>query len=333
MPSSDYSSEVFLRVMSYMPFVIIAIGYTGNIISFIIFTFNKQMNKISSMRILAFTSLIDVLTISVWNLDHYFLPNHGYRLEYLNLSLCRILSYIQYFSMHASSLLHGFLSIDRYFTVISVPGSFASKLPFGTPKWAVIWSLSIIITIMLLNIHLLFFAGNFNYNTEFEFSNNTNITTVVESFDCNMTQGYIIALWDRISNLLLGNFLPFTIMIVFNLLLICKTFKLGQVNKMNKSVEKSKKMANASRNRLTISLLIISFLYIFMTLPATILFSFFYANLIVTPIGAAILTFSDTLLFFQHAIIFFTCYFSNNKFRSVVVEYVNHGVSKLLGRK
>ena len=59
--------------------------------------------------------------------------------------------------MHSSALLASFISIDRYFTIILRPGS---KLPFGTPRKALIWSATITLLVVLINFHILILNGH-----------------------------------------------------------------------------------------------------------------------------------------------------------------------------
>ena len=68
---------------------------------------------------------------------------------------------IQYFSLQSSGFLTCLLTIDRFITLSSTPGSFYSKLPFSSPKSVATWSIGIITFFFLLNIHILFFYGYF----------------------------------------------------------------------------------------------------------------------------------------------------------------------------
>ena len=73
-----------------------------------------------------------------WNLDHFLKPLFKIEIEFINIHTCKLFQFIQYFSLQSSGLLLATVCVDRYFSVISTPGSFISKLPFGYkiyPEW------------------------------------------------------------------------------------------------------------------------------------------------------------------------------------------------------
>jgi hypothetical protein len=181
----------------------------------------------------------------------------------------------------------------------------------------------------LLNTHILIFSGiykktNITQETNYYSPNGTyigsNMTTVeINKLFCYKAEFYIITpMWDH-ANMVVYNFLPFAIMAVFNTLLIIKTIDVGKSSQLNKN--QNSKMTK-KRNRLTISLVIITFVFIFATLPATILFGFFLNILSSSAIGHAILIIFDSIMFLQHSSIFFTSFLSNYKFRYIVTDCI-----------
>ena len=70
------------------------------------------------------------------------------------------------------------MCVDRFISIKSIPGSFYSRLPFGTIKSAYIWCGCITLIMFLFNIHILIFNGNYikviqTNITEIEFVNET----------------------------------------------------------------------------------------------------------------------------------------------------------------
>lgn len=297
-------------VLTYIPLIIIAIACIFNTIAFLVFVSHKDMKKHSSMRYLAFISIFDTLCLPFWNLNQFLKPNFNFEIEYLNVYLCRTTIFIQFITIQVSSLLRCLVCVDRYFTIINVRNgvSWFQKLPFRTIKSANWWSMSVIIVICLLNSHLILFAGKHTTKSII----NMNITY----FDCYKTDFYNIRpMWNRV-NFVLDCTLPFIIIIIFDILLINRTFNIKyQSNSFSKSAERGKR-------RLTISLIIITLMYIFMSLPSSIFFSFFIDYLFKSN-GQLYSVLLKSFYFSQHSIIFFECYFTNIKFRKSFYSYLN----------
>ena len=147
------------QMISFCPFLIIFLGLTGNLLTFVVLRTNKELKKQSSMMVFSFISLTDLTCLFTWNLDIYFNLQLDFSFENKYLFSCRLMVFLQYFGMHSSALLLSFISIDRYFSVISKPGSFVSKLPLRTPRNAFIWSSIIIGFVIVLNSHILVLNG------------------------------------------------------------------------------------------------------------------------------------------------------------------------------
>jgi hypothetical protein len=196
------------------------------------------------------------------------------------------------------------LSVDRYFTISAMPGSWRSKLPFGTIKYATIWCCSIITFIVLLNLHVLIFMGYYTttYTNESFTENGTfsnlSASSGVEELVCFKGKYYSFYPLLDIINLVLYNFVPFGLMLVFNFLLIQKTLSLNRRSmstSASASNQKQTQSANRRKQRLTISLVIITFLFIVITLPSTILFGFFITELQATATGRVVLATVDCI--------------------------------------
>jgi hypothetical protein len=310
----DQLSHQVLEIVSYIPLFIITCGLTGNLTAFLIFAFERRMKSLSSMRILCFISIVDTLALFVWNLNHYLRPNFNITLESVSMFTCKFFVFMQYFSLQCSGMLHSLVSVDRYFTVINKPGSWVNRLPFGTTKKATILSVSVCLFLMILNGHLLIFNGIYTYKTANQtLSNGSQISVQVQQLVCYESSAYqIVPMWDQVY-MVFYNFVPFCIMTIFNTLLITKMLGLKKSQQHDKVTRK--------RNRMTISLITITFGFIFSTLPGTVSFGYFYAPLFAHAWGQAVLIITDSLLFLQHSSIFFVSLLTNYKFRNSVKSY------------
>jgi hypothetical protein len=226
------------------------------------------------------------------------------------------------------------MSIDRYVAIRSLPGSFYSKLPFGTPKSALRWSIGIVSFFAILNSHILIFNG---YYEDPVLKNRTVLTVAENGTLSNLTEEYLyqnpdlfcnlykngftlFPTWDQL-NMFIYSFIPATVMITFNFLLIYTTLMVRKPTSSNSRNQESDR-ALAKKRKLTISILVITFAFIFLTLPSMIAWGFLadwmYATL---PWGNLTLDILDYLSFSNHSSVFFSCFLTNYKFRGVIMGY------------
>jgi len=308
---NDKLDVSILKILSYIPLLIILIGVIFNTLTFLIIILNKDLRKITSMVYLSYISITYTLSLLEWNLNHFLKPNFGIDLEALNIITCKLVTFTQYFSLQSSGFLLTILCIDRYVTVISTPGSLASRLPFRTPKSAHIWSLVIMGLVFILNSHILIFNRiNEENKTTFNFSKFI--------FDCNTYHsGFkIYPIWDNV-HLILYNLISFIIMIIFNSLLI-KKIK-SSLNLKNSKLNNKKD----SIKRNIISVLFITFLFLFLTVPSSIAFGCFNDRL-----PKIVLIVLDDISFLNNTSLFFTCFLTNLKFKKVIINLLKYSDSK-----
>ena len=329
---SEKKSELtqFDRFVSYLPHPIILLGLFGNTACFLIFRLSKEFNQIPSMVYLSFIAILDTLSLFEWNLNHFLSPNFNIELEYLNVFNCKFFIFIQVFSFHCSANLLSIMCIDRFVTINSMPGSLFSRLPFSTVKSSYIWSISLLVFFFIFNSHLLILNGNYvnvKFKNETEFTINTNGTLIsnvktikIEKLCYWYSPTYrIYPLLDHI-NLVVYNLIPFTIMMTFNVLLITKTLLMNKSSKYLNDKEALKAMKK--KRRLTISILSITFAFIIMTTPSSIIFGFYYDVFSETFGGQSVLNILDSFAFLYHSSLFLNSLITNVKFRKFVVSLV-----------
>lgn len=113
LPILENTTDIFDTLLTYVSLIIVLTGFLGNSISFAIFRFHSEFKSMPSMVYLSFISITDTLSLLVWNLDHFFIPNFSVKLEAANEPICRILTFDQFFSLQASALLLSMLTVDR----------------------------------------------------------------------------------------------------------------------------------------------------------------------------------------------------------------------------
>nr|QVK45787.1 G protein-coupled receptor [Proales similis] len=331
--SEEPTTDQLMVAISHIPLVIIVLGVVWNTIAFALFLSTKELREMSCTIYMMFISVLDTVSLFQFNLNRYLRPNFGIRILSATLASCRLLAFLQYFSLQASAALLTMMTIDRFMVVISKPGSRISRLPFGTVNSALAWSSAICLFYALLNSHILMFNGYFDPPREVNVTESfvdpvTNATlnrTQVELVYSSSTNCYryspdfsLLPLWD-IVQMIIYSFVPCVVMAVFNILLI--VFALPFDKKLDR--KNKRQMRNFRKKRLiSINIMAITFAFIFMTLPATILFGFFADKYGVILGNKYLGGIFDGLSFLFHASIFFVCFLINPKFRHAFLSLV-----------
>jgi hypothetical protein len=228
------------------------------------------------------------------------------------------------------------MTIDRFVAIRTIPGSFYSKLPFATTKSAYAWSIGIVVVIVVINSHLLILNGYYEdpvlkNRTVSIVGKNGNLLNTTEEYlyqnpniVCYLYKnGFTVSpTWDTVE-MFLYSFIPATIMLIFNFLLIYTTLLPKKEEAIFNQTNTDEFMQTlAKKRRLTISLIVITFAYIILTLPSTIGWSFLVDWMYETlPWANLTLNVLDYISFLNHASVFFSCFLTNFKFRSVIIRY------------
>lgn len=307
--------DKFIIIVAYISLFNAAFGTIGNLICFIVFISSKELRRMSYVIYLAYCSIMNIFSLFEWNLNHFLTPFYGIGVESANIFNCRFFTFLQYFSLQCSAFLLSWMSIDRFVTVIAVPGSLASRLPFSTTKTAHFWSILTIVILCLINAHILIFNGYFDAPVWLNRTVGSPPNQTVDTYlyqDPNVHCYHysptfmMVPLWD-IFNMYCYTFVPFIIMMLFNTLLIVKTLL------PNKKV-KTNTEANREKSRLSRSLLIINMSFLFMNIPVEVAFGYFnqyYSG------AEMIFVFNllDNLSFMHQSVFFLSCLTTNKKFR------------------
>ena len=132
-----------------------------------------------------------------------------------------------------------------------------------------------------------------------------------------------MSVWDQV-NLVFYNVIPFLVMITFNTLLIINLKKKLSQRKNNKSNGPKSSSSASKRPGLTVSLVVLSFLFLIMTTPGTIMFAYFYDGFL-SNLDTPIVFLIDDISFLNHAMLFFISFASNKKFRSTIIGILCRG--------
>lgn len=238
-------------VGAYYPLTLIIVGTLLNLLTFVVLcrpTFRdvKKQPIIHYMRTIA---IFDIFMLYGWNLDHYLSIVHGFILLTYSIPTCKFFGFLNYFASQSSAWLRVFISLDRYLSV-----SRLHRTWFSHPKNVLIIITCIIAFFMVFNFHFLIFTCFYRPNG---------------SINPNAALYQIYPLWDYI-NLGVYNCLPFILMTTFNIGVIYHLIRRGHTRVIQNS--------HVQHRAISITLLLTTFLFLMLTIPATIFAAFFFTT-------------------------------------------------------
>ena len=270
-------------VVAYYPLFLMTFGALLNIFTLIIlcrgsFRDTKKQPTIHYMRA---TTVFDILMLYGWNFQHYLTAVYGYNLERYSIPSCKFYLIFSYFNAQASAWLRVFVCLDRFLSL-----NYLHKTWFSHPKNVLIVIACLLSFLVLFNLHLAILGCSYNSSGIVDF---------------NTSSYQIFPLWDYI-NLAVYNCIPFVFMIVFNSGVIYQLIRLRRTRTIQNS--------RIQHRSLSITSLFNTFLFLIMTIPASIAFGFFY-NIA----SASVLRSVDACLFTYHITPFPLYMITYKKFR------------------
>ena len=240
------STEVL--VVAYHSLIITVAGTLLNFLTFIIlcrstFRDTRARPTLHYMRTIA---IFDILMLYGWNIDHYVSFIHGFTFQGSSIAACKFLSFLNYFAAQSSAWLRVFVCFDRYLSLSRLHRTWFSK----SNHVLLIIGL-IMVVLFLLNLHFFIFVcyydarGRLNYNSWLY---------------------RIYPIWDFV-NLGVYNCAPFVFMSILNSGVIYHLIRVRRTSTVQNS--------RIQHRAISITLVITTFLFLLMTVPATVAFAFF----------------------------------------------------------
>ena len=276
--------------VTYYPLTLIIVGTSFNLFTLLVLcrpTFHDT-NKRPTIHYMRAIAIFDILMLYGWNLDHYLIGAFGFILRAYSVGFCKIVSFINYFTPQVSAWLRVFICLDRYLSL-----SRLHKTWFSQSKNVLIIIGSINLVFFIWNSPFLIFACYYNPNG---------------SVNTNSPYYDIYPLWDMM-NLGSYNCAPFVGMVVLNSGVIYHLIRLRRTS----TVQNSKIQHGA----ISVTLVITTFLFLIMTIPATVAFTFFY-----DASGYVVLHSLDSMLFTYHILSFPLYMITFTEFRQEVIRLV-----------
>ena len=285
--TSDLSTGVLIS--AYYSLTIAIVGTLLNFFTFVIlcrssFRDARARPTLHYMRVIA---IFDILMLYGWNLDHYMTTIHGFSFPETSISACKFFGFLNYYAAQSSAWLRVFVCFDRYLSLSRLHRTWFSK-----SNHVLIIIGSILVVFLLLNFHFFIFACFYD---------------AAGQINQESWLYQIYPLWDFI-NLGVYNCVPFVLMSIFNSGVIYHLIRVRRTSTVQNS--------RIKHRAISITLVITTFLFLLMTVPATVAYALFsYAN-------EAILIALDGLLYTYHALSFPLYFITFDEFRRECIALV-----------
>lgn len=253
--------------------ILILVGTPLNLLCFYIFTRLVPNRLNPTIIVFAHLALIELLIPFTWNINYVVrellwkhLKNISIKnLEQHSLFVCKLISYSAYFSLQCAAWLKTLATFAR---CVSLNHQWSLNKWISKPFIIrrVIWI--VIFLIALINFPIWIINGKRNL-----YKNELNQTKI--KIKCY--QSKFFQFWE-IVHLLLYNFIPFTLMILCNILIIRQvreSSKRTKRSKMKSRVSTKSQTKSNDSGRLTKTLMLITIFFIIFTSPAAIFYIFF----------------------------------------------------------
>ncbi|UJR29043.1 hypothetical protein I4U23_010258 [Adineta vaga] len=253
--------------------ILILIGTPLNLLCFYIFTRLVPNRSNATIIVFAHLALIELLIPFTWNINYVvrellwkYQKNISMKnLEQHSLFICKLIAYGSYFSLQCAAWLKTLATFAR---CASLHNNWSFKNWISKPVniRRMIWF--VIIFIGVLNFPIWIVNGKHEYVKD-EY-NQTKL-------EVKCYQSQYFQFWE-IAHLLLYNFIPFTLMIISNILIIRhvrESRNRTQRSRIPSSSSTGRRSKTSDGGRLTKTLILITIFFIIFTSPAAIFYIFF----------------------------------------------------------
>jgi hypothetical protein len=253
--------------------ILILIGTPLNLLCFYIFTRLVSNRSNPTIIVFSYLALIELLIPFTWNLNYVvrellwkYRKNITLKnLEEHSLFVCKLISYSAYFSLECAAWLKTLATFAR---CVSLHHQWSLKKWLSKP--IIIRRISWIIIFLIALINSPIWIINGEYGLDINKFNETK-----RKVKCYQSKFFVY--WE-IVHLLLYNFIPFTLMISCNILIIHQvreSRKRTQKAKITSSIPSNRSAKSNSGGRLTLTLILVTIFFIIFTSPSAIFYILF----------------------------------------------------------
>lgn len=226
--------------------VVILTGTVGNTLTFIVMM-QREMKQTSTCFYIAALSIGDTGFLYLSALKTWIRTWSGFEMLHVSNGMCKTLTFLIYFSMHLSAWLIVAVTIERFIAI---------WYPLRASKFCSLRRAKISVTIIVLTFIL--FDSHLFLTAELTPDNMCNSYSY-KNIICDMLP-YL--------HLVIYSIVPFLILIIFNSLIIYSLVRHSKLTVL--SMTKDDRQLRYNHRRLAITLLTVSFVWMFMTIPASL---------------------------------------------------------------
>ena len=327
---SDYTSyRLHKLLIFYVPPVLFVSGIVGNILAFTVLA-QKQMQNVSAYVYLLVLSVTDSLVLVIGLLRLWVANLLKYDIRNEANWVCKLLLFSGYTISDYSAWLIVAVTAERFVAVMWPMSTLATNTSRAGVKRAIILVVALVTIFFCINLHLFF-------TTAIEFkggeSNFTNYTSFPTCTGANGFYTLVNVIWPWV-DAVLYSVLPVIVLLVLNTLIIVvlfrkKRYRINQLNAVSSSQSLISKGGNDADkgNRLTVTLLAVSFTFLITTFPHSLM-------LIIVPLRPTnltvntilflklLLTCSELLMYVNHSINFYLYCITGTKFRRQFIKLI-----------
>ena len=287
--AGNQTTSIESYIVAYYALTLMIVGTILNLLTFVIlcrssFRDTKTRPTLHYMRTIA---IFDILMLYGWNLDHYLVTAHNFRILRYSLGSCKFICFLSYVTPQTSAWLRVFVSLDRYLSL-----SRRTRTWFNQSKPILITIICVIVVFILLNLHILIFGCYYQKNNI--------INAQAASYK-------IYPLWDYV-NLGVYNCAPFICLVVLNSGVIYHLIDLRRTTTIQNS--------RIRHRPITLTLVITTFLFLTLAIPTTVAYAFF------PTINETLLHFLDGILYTYHVLSFVLYFITFREFRQECIGMV-----------
>ncbi|XP_050396627.2 FMRFamide receptor-like [Patella vulgata] len=305
--------RIHKTLLIYIPPILLILGTFGNIFAFLVLR-HKAMSRLSTYLFLAVLSVADSLVLGIGLLRLWVGELSNFDIRDQADWLCKCIITLGYVWSDFSVWLIVAVTLERYI-VVAYPLK-AQRLCSVQKAKKTIFAL--LITFVAINMHFFWTVGL-----------HQSVNGGEMKCDSSPDHAYLVnVVWPWI-DALLYSFVPFVLILIFNILIIFRIFRATTGREYLQNRGKNIRRFNLEGNsRLTIMLLTVSFTFLVTTLPMNIgiIGSFFWNkrshNVAEMSKLRLFVTVAELLMYLNHSINFFLYCATGQKFRNEIVKMV-----------
>ncbi|KAK6180005.1 hypothetical protein SNE40_012230 [Patella caerulea] len=248
-----YEYQLALNLVIWLFPLIIIGGTIGNLLSLVVML-RREMRQTSTCFYLATLAITDTSVLYISAFKTWIRILTGFELLHVSNAACKGIMFLVYFCNHFSAWIIVAVTIERFlavwFPLKAGTMCSVSRAKFGTFVIASVF--------ILVNSHLFWTAELVSTTSSMSSDHLMCIGYVYKTFVCK------VFAW---INLMLYTFLPFIVLLIFNILIIINLLKHRQV--LTSTMTKDDQQTRNNHRKLAITLLTISFVWIITTMPFT----------------------------------------------------------------